>query len=119
MKNVEFEGQTKTKLGNPEVRPAVDGLVVDELGALSKNKKNADVFDAMIKKAQGAAKTRNAARHAKEIARGKKEADSTKLIGKLANCSSRKVKTPPSRHRWTGYWPPRKPTRRPPTRPTP
>ena len=91
MKNVEFEGQTKTKLGNPEVRPAVDGLVVDELGALSKNKKNADVFDAMIKKAQGAAKTRNAARHAKEIARGKKEADSTKLIGKLANCSSRKA----------------------------
>ena len=91
MKNVEFEGQTKTKLGNPEVRPAVDGLVVDELGALSRNKKNADVFDAMIKKAQGAAKTRNAARHAKEIARGKKEADSTKLIGKLANCSSRKA----------------------------
>lgn len=91
MKNVEFEGQTKTKLGNPEVRPAVDGLVVDELGALSKNKKNADVFDGMIKKAQGAAKTRNAARHAKEIARGKKEADSTKLIGKLANCSSRKA----------------------------
>ncbi|MBQ9481614.1 MAG: type IIA DNA topoisomerase subunit B [Clostridia bacterium] len=91
MKNVQFEGQTKTKLGNPEVRPAVEAVTVEEIELLTKNKKNADIFDAIIKKAQGAAKVRNAAKHAKEIARGKKEADSTKLIGKLANCSSKKA----------------------------
>ena len=45
----------------------------------------------MIKKAVGAAKARNAARHAKEIARAKNGADSAKLIGKLASCSSRKA----------------------------
>jgi len=91
MKNVQFEGQTKTKLGNPEVRPAVESVTVEEIGLLSKNKKNADVFDAIIKKALGAAKVRNAAKHAKEVARGKKEAEATKLIGKLAGCSSRKA----------------------------
>ncbi len=91
MKNVQFEGQTKTKLGNPEVRPAVEAVTIDQIDTLSRNKKLADVFDAIIKKAQGAAKVRNAAKHAKEIARGKKEADATKLIGKLANCSSRKA----------------------------
>ncbi|MBQ9710490.1 MAG: type IIA DNA topoisomerase subunit B [Clostridia bacterium] len=91
MKNVQFEGQTKTKLGNPEVRPAVESVTIEEIGILSKNKKNADVFDAILKKALGAAKVRNAAKHAKEVARGKKEAEATKLIGKLANCSSRKA----------------------------
>ena len=45
----------------------------------------------MIKKAVGAAKARNAARHAKEVARAKNGADSAKLIGKLASCSSRKA----------------------------
>ena len=91
MKNVQFEGQTKTKLGNPEVRPAVESVTIEEIGILSKNNKNADVFDAILKKALGAAKVRNAAKHAKEVARGKKEAEATKLIGKLANCSSRKA----------------------------
>jgi len=91
MKNVQFEGQTKTKLGNPEVRPAVESVTIEEIGLLSKNKKNGDIFDAILKKALGAAKVRNAAKHAKEIARGKKEAEATKLIGKLANCSSRKA----------------------------
>ncbi len=91
MKNVQFEGQTKMKLGNPEVRPAVERVTIEQIEEFSKNKKNAEVFDAIIKKAQGAAKVRNAAKHAKEIVRGKKEADSTKLIGKLAGCSSRKA----------------------------
>ena len=56
-----------------------------------RNKKNKPIFDAMIKKAVGAAKARNAARHAKEIARAKNGADSAKLIGKLASCSSKKA----------------------------
>ena len=91
MKNVEFEGQTKTKLGNPEAKAAVESATIEQLDALVRNKKNKPVFDAMIKKAVGAAKARNAARHAKEIARAKNGADSAKLIGKLASCSSRKA----------------------------
>ena len=91
MKSVEFEGQTKTKLGNPEAKSAVESATVDELEILMKNKKNKSVFDAMIKKALGAAKARNAAKHAKEIARAKSGADATKLIGKLAACSSKKA----------------------------
>lgn len=91
MKNVEFEGQTKTKLGNPEAKAAVEAATIEELDVLVRNKKNKPIFDAMIKKAVGAAKARNAARHAKEIARAKHGADSAKLIGKLASCSSRKA----------------------------
>ena len=91
MKNVEFEGQTKTKLGNPEAKSAVESATVEELDKLIKNKKNKQIFDAMIKKAVGAAKARNAARHAKEVARAKSGADSAKLIGKLASCSSKKA----------------------------
>ena len=91
MKNVEFEGQTKTKLGNPEAKSAVESATVEELDKLIKNKKNKQIFDAMIRKAVGAAKARNAARHAKEVARAKSGADSAKLIGKLASCSSKKA----------------------------
>ncbi len=91
MKNVEFDGQTKTKLGNPEAKSAVESATIDELDRLIKNKKNKQIFEAMIKKALGAAKARNAARHAKEIARAKSGADSAKLVGKLAACSSRKA----------------------------
>lgn len=90
MKNVEFDGQTKTKLGNPEAKSAVESATYEELDRLIKNKKNKQIFEAMIKKALGAAKARNAARHAKEIARAKSGADSAKLVGKLAACSSRK-----------------------------
>ena len=91
MKNVEFDGQTKTKLGNPEAKSAVESATFEELDRLIKNKKNKQIFEAMIKKALGAAKARNAARHAKEIARAKNGADSAKLVGKLAACSSRKA----------------------------
>ena len=91
MKSVEFEGQTKTKLGNPEAKTAVEAAVMEELDKLVKNKKNKQVFDAMMKKALGAAKARNAAKHAKELARATKGADTAKLIGKLADCTSRKA----------------------------
>ncbi len=91
MKNVEFDGQTKTKLGNPEAKMAVESATIEELDRLIKNKKNKALFEGMIKKALGAAKARNAARKAKEIERAKGAADSAKLVGKLAACSSRKA----------------------------
>ena len=91
MKNVEFEGQTKTKLGNPAAKNAVESAVCEELEKMMANKKYKAVFDAMMTKAIGAAKARNASRQARDIARAKNGADSAKLIGKLANCSSRKA----------------------------
>ncbi len=91
MQNVQFEGQTKTKLGNPEARPAVEGVTVNELELLMKNKKLGKVFDTIINKAMGAAKVRLAAKKAKEIARASKSIESQNLVGKLAACSGRKA----------------------------
>ena len=90
MQNVQFEGQTKTKLGNPEARPAVESVTVNELSNLMKNKKLGKVFDTIINKALGAAKVRLAAKKAKEIARASKSIETQNLVGKLAACSGRK-----------------------------
>ncbi len=90
MQNVQFEGQTKTKLGNPEARPAVESVTVNELDTLMKNKKLQKVFDAIIAKAMNAAKVRLAAKKAKEIARASKSIEAQNLVGKLASCSGRK-----------------------------
>jgi len=91
MKNVQFEGQTKTKLGNPEVRPAVESATTEGLEKLIKTKKLNNVFDVMIQKALSAANARNAAKKAKDLARAKNGAESAKLVGKLSDCSSRKA----------------------------
>ena len=91
MQNVQFEGQTETKLGNPEARPAVEGVTVSELSLLMKNKKLVKVFDTIINKALGAAKVRLAAKKAKEIARASKSIEVQNLVGKLAACSGRKA----------------------------
>ena len=90
MHNVQFEGQTKTKLGNPEARPAVEYVTVNELALLMKNKKLAKTFDTIVNKAMGAAKVRLAAKKAKELARATKSLESANLVGKLASCSGRK-----------------------------
>ena len=91
MKNVEFEGQTKTKLGNPEVKPAVESVTISELSILGKDKKKSEILEKMMEKALAAEKARTAARKAKEVARAKNSADGAKLVGKLADCSSRKA----------------------------
>lgn len=91
MKNVQFEGQTKTKLGTPEARPAVESATIEEIEKLIKTKKYNAVFDIMIQKALAAAATRKAVKTAKELHRAKMGADSAKLVGKLSDCSSRKA----------------------------
>ena len=91
MKNAQFEGQTKTKLGNTEVKNIVDNVTYDGLDEHMKNKKNFPDFDKMIKKAIEEARGRMEIRKAKNIARAKNSAGSTKLVGKLADCSSRKA----------------------------
>ncbi len=91
MKNVQFEGQTKTKLGNPEARSPVESVVVEGLRHLAALPAWKKTFDDIIKKAQGAAKVRIAARVAKDTARAKNSIDSIQLVGKLAACSGRKA----------------------------
>jgi len=90
MTNVQFEGQTKTKLGNPEARPAVESVVMEGLNALMNARGFKKSFEEIIKKAQGAAKTRLAAKEATQAARAKNSIDNLTLIGKLASCSGRK-----------------------------
>lgn len=92
VKNAQFEGQTKGKLGNVEVRPAVESVTIDWLNEIAKNKKLVKSFDAIIEKATSAAKEREAVRKTKELNRAKSGADSTRLLGKLAGCSSKDAK---------------------------
>lgn len=90
MHSVEFEGQTKTKLGNPEAKTEVERLTVLELGKFFAKKENEKIATVILDKAKQAAKTREAAKRAKEISRAKSSADNFNLVGKLAACTSRK-----------------------------
>ena len=90
MKNVQFEGQTKTKLGNTEARPAVEATVIEGFNVISTTRGFKKILEEIIKKAQGAARVRIAAKQAKDNAREKKSIDGLTLIGKLAACSGRK-----------------------------
>ena len=83
----EFEGQTKTKLGNTEVRGIVDSLVGEVLNDYLEF--NLAVGDAIIDKAVESFKAAEAARHARELVRRKSILESSPLPGKLADCSSR------------------------------
>ncbi|BAZ04146.1 DNA topoisomerase (ATP-hydrolyzing) subunit B [Calothrix sp. NIES-3974] len=83
----EFEGQTKTKLGNTEVRGIVDSLVGEVLTEYLEFHPN--VADAILDKAIQAFKAAEAARHARELVRRKSVLESSPLPGKLADCSSR------------------------------
>ena len=90
MKNIQFEGQTKTKLGNPEVKQIVESFVVEHLGEFVADSKKNKAMSAVYEKAIGAAKVREAARKAKEITRQKNSLENATLVGKLASCTGRK-----------------------------
>ena len=90
MQNVQFEGQTKTKLGNPEARIALDYLVNQTLTEFFE-KENKELADIILKKAILAAKVREAARKEKEITRAKNSLDNNfNLVGKLSSCTGKK-----------------------------
>ncbi|MBO5926980.1 MAG: DNA gyrase subunit B [Clostridia bacterium] len=92
VKNAQFEGQTKGKLGNVEVRPQVESATIEGLANIATNKKLSKIFDVIMEKAITSAKEREEVRKTKELNRAKSGADSTRLLGKLANCSSKDSK---------------------------
>ena len=83
----QFEGQTKTKLGNSEVRGIVESAMHDGLSTYFEE--NPDTARAIVGKAVEAAKARKAAQKAEELTRRKSALDSTALPGKLADCQTR------------------------------
>lgn len=83
----QFEGQTKTKLGNTDMRTMVDSLVYDKL--LTYFEENPAVARTIFDKALGAARAREAARKARDLTRRKSALESASLPGKLADCSER------------------------------
>jgi DNA gyrase subunit B len=86
----QFEGQTKTKLGNSEVRGIVDNIVGE--GISSFLEENPQTGKIIIEKSLTASRAREAARKARELTRRKSVLESTSLPGKLSDCSSRDPK---------------------------
>ena len=85
VKEPQFEGQTKTKLGNTEVESAVKAVANEWLGAyLEEHPRTANI---VIEKAMSAARAREAARKARDLTRRKSALDIGNLPGKLADCS--------------------------------
>ncbi len=87
LKEAQFEGQTKAKLGNTEVRTMVDKLVREKLMIFLEE--NPAISKIIFEKALASARAREAARKARESARRKSPLDSAQLPGKLADCQSR------------------------------
>ena len=83
----QFEGQTKTKLGNSEVRGIVESATHEKLGTFFEE--NPDTAQKVVHKAAEAARARKAAKKAEELTRRKSALESTALPGKLADCQTR------------------------------
>ncbi len=87
VKEPQFEGQTKTKLGNSEVTGIVQSMVNENLSAFLEE--NPNIAKAILEKCVSAARAREAARKARELVRRKNSLETTTLPGKLADCSSK------------------------------
>lgn len=92
VKNPQFEGQTKGRLGNTEVRPAIEAIITQGLTAYLENLNNSELAGVIVEKAVKAAKVREAARKARDVARAKSELEAAPLVGKLSSCTGRNAK---------------------------
>ena len=89
LENAQFEGQTKSKLGNSEMRTIVDGMVNEKLTEYLEE--NPATGKAIIEKAISAARAREAARKARELTRRKGLLEGSSMPDKLADCNERRV----------------------------
>ncbi len=87
LKEAQFEGQTKAKLGNTKIRSLVDGLVSDKLSVYLEE--NPATAKSIFEKALAASRARDAARKARDLVRRKSALESAALPGKLADCQSK------------------------------
>ena len=87
LQEAQFEGQTKGKLGNPEMRGVLNSLTYEKLSEFFEE--NPSIAKVIIEKAMLASRAREAARKARELTRRKTALDTATLPGKLADCSSR------------------------------
>ena len=87
LQNPQFEGQTKTKLGNSEMRTMVEKVLTDSFGDYLEE--NPNIAKELILKSVSAQRARDAARKAKELTRRKGVLETTTLPGKLADCSEK------------------------------
>jgi len=89
MKNVQFEGQTKTKLGNTEAKLVVEAVVLEKLSLFLADLNNTSFCNKVYEKAKKASKARAAAPKAKKIERQKNKLEGAPLVGKLSSCTGR------------------------------
>ena len=89
LKEAQFEGQTKAKLGNTEISSLVSSMLYDKM--MTYLEENPSVARTIFDKALSASRAREAARKARDLARRKTALESTTLPGKLADCQSRNV----------------------------
>ncbi len=85
----QFEGQTKGRLGNTEVRASVEAVVLEKMSIFLDDLKHADTANMIVEKAIKAAKVREAARKARDVARQKNQLEAAPLVGKLSSCTGR------------------------------
>ena len=89
VKNPEFEGQTKGRLGNPEVKPLYEAVCTEQLQIYLDDLKNQEEAQRILDKAIKAARVREAARKARDQARVKNAIEAAPLVGKLSACTGR------------------------------
>ncbi|MCL1854558.1 MAG: type IIA DNA topoisomerase subunit B [Clostridia bacterium] len=91
VKNPQFEGQTKGRLGNMEVRPVVETILTQQLTAYFEDLKHQELAQQLVEKAVRAAHVREAARKARDVARTRNALEAAPLVGKLSSCTGRKA----------------------------
>ncbi len=91
VKNPQFEGQTKGRLGNTEVKPVFEAVCLEKLSVYLDDLKHQEFAQRIVEKAVKAAKVREAARKARDIARTKNALEAAPLVGKLSSCTGKKA----------------------------
>ncbi|MBQ2956925.1 MAG: type IIA DNA topoisomerase subunit B [Clostridia bacterium] len=89
VRNPQFEGQTKGRLGNTEVRPIAEAICVEQLSLFLEDLKHQETAQKIVEKAVQAARVREAARKARDVARQKSQLEAAPLVGKLSSCTGR------------------------------